>query len=202
MKKPAHRPKGPRKLPPLHPSTLAALAGQARVEFTDTGELATFTPAAPSKGQKIAAMAACTVAIDPRLVELALNIAATRGTPALRDLFNEESDRLAHVAKVAAMVGDVAFFIHAAEAVEVAEKSAGCPKRLVFAQAWLEARKTNALPHLSEIREGMKYRLGRVDPDSPAGEIRIIPGHVGDDEIRNFSKALGMGYQSRRSVKK
>ena len=79
MKGQTGRPKGLRKLPPLHAATLARVEGEFLVELNeaDGAESATVPP--PSKRQKMKAGALSTVAIEPRILELCLRISQTRG---------------------------------------------------------------------------------------------------------------------------
>jgi hypothetical protein len=180
---------GPKKAPTLHPSTLCSLAGRWTI-----GEGA--PPA--TKPQTARALAATNSTLDPRLVELVFRIEATRGVSALRPLHRDEVDRLARAARIAAAVGDSAFFSQAAEAMNLAAKCNGLSERLVVLESWMEARKTNNPPKLADIRAGVKYRLGHIDADSPPDELRVIEGHIGDDTLRDHLKALGRKWVSRR----
>jgi hypothetical protein len=186
------RPRGPKKAPELHPGTLATLAGRFTI-----GQ-----GAPPATGSQTArALAATGSTLEPRLVELCFRIEATRGKPLLAELHHEETERFGRVARVAAAVGDVAFFRQAAECMEKAARCAGVPVRLLVLEAWMEARKAGNPPLLADVRAGVKYRLGRIDPDSASGELSVILGDIGEDTLRDHLQALGLRTVSRRSGK-
>ncbi len=196
------RPPGLKKLPPLHPNTVFALAGRGTVTFTEDGAVGAFEAAPPSKRQTREAKAAMGATIEPRLVELALSIVSTSGCDEFRDLRNRDLDKLAHVSKIAAALGDVAFFEQVAFAMRLADKCGGKPVRLIVLRSWIEARKVSDPPLLANIRAGAKYQLGRIDPESPEGKLFVLDGYIGDDYLRDHLKALGLKWVSRLSGKK
>ena len=184
---------GAKKAPPLQASTLCALARRWTI-----GEGAP----KPSARQTREAAAATSSTIDPRLVELLMTIESTRGDRLLRELHQDELDDLARVSRVAASVGDHGFFAQAAMGMELAAKCGGKPVRLDVLKAWIEARKISDKPQLSDIRAAVKYRLGRIDPDSPPGKLMVIEGHIEDYTIRDHLKAMRLPYDSRLSGRK
>lgn len=187
------RPPGPKKAPELHQNTLRALAG--RWTFGEDAPQ-------PSKAQTANALAAFSTAIDPRLAELLLTIERTRGVLALRDLYAEEIATLSRVSGIAAAVGDAAFFTQVAKGMELAAKCNGNPVRLAVFKSWIEARKLNDPPRLADVRSGVKYRLGKIDPDSQPGTLMVIEGYLGEDILRDHLKSLGLKCVSRVSGKK
>ena len=186
MKAQTGRPKGLRKLPPLHAATLARVEGRFLVELNeaDGAESATVPP--PSKRQKMKAAALSTVAIEPRILELCLRISQTRGIESLRELHSEETARLARAAQTAASVGDAPFFQHVAEGMTLVTDGKLKPNRLAYIEAWISASKISNPPTMAQIREGMKCRVGDIT----------------DAEISNYKRATGLSYVSRHSFKK
>jgi hypothetical protein len=187
------RPPGPKKPPALHPNTLCALAGQWTIGVGAP---------TPSGSQLNKGLAATSTTIDPRLVELILTIESTRGDPRLRDLHRESLAKLSHVSGIAAAIGDPVFFQQVATCMTIAAKTGGHPLRLDVLKAWIEARKLNNRPKLSDIRAGVKYRLGRIDPDSPPGTLMVIEGQIEDKTITDHLEAMGLKWESRVSGKK
>jgi len=187
------RPRGPKACAPLHPNTLCALAGR----FT----IGVGAPT-PSGTKKNKGLAATSTTIDPRLVELVMRIESTRGITGLRELHHDELDRLARVSRIAAAVGDVELFRQVATCMTIAAKCGGHPLRLAVLESWIEARKLNNSPKLSDIRAGVKYRLGRIDPDSPPEKLMVIEGHIEDKTITDHLEAMGLKWESRVSGKK
>ena len=187
------RPRGPKACAPLHPNTLCALAGR----FT----IGVGAPT-PSGTEKNKGLAATSTTIDPRLVELVMRIESTRGNPHLIDLHMEETAKLSRVSRTAAAVGDAEFFQQVATCMTIAAKCGGQPLRLAVLESWIEARKLNDPPKLSDIRAGVKYRLGRIDPDSPPEKLMVIEGHIEDKTITDHLEAMGLEWESRVSGKK
>jgi hypothetical protein len=110
--------------------------------------------------------------------------------------------KLSHVSGIAAAIGDPVFFQQVATCMTIAAKTGGHPLRLDVLKAWIEARKLNNRPKLSDIRAGVKYRLGRIDPDSPPGTLMVIEGHIEDKTITDHLEAMGLKWESRVSGKK
>jgi hypothetical protein len=189
------RPRGLKKLPSLHPNTVCALARHWNFE---TGA------AAPSKREVLHGAAAFSATIEPRLAELVLRVSALRDESEgpLRELRSDELDRFASVSRVAAAVGDCAFFEQVAAAMTIAQKCVGKPVRLAVLESWLEARKVENPPQRAVVLAGARYRLGRANPDSPPDVLEVIEGHLENDIFRDHLKALNLKCVSRISGKK
>ena len=97
---------------------------------------------------------------------------------------------------------DVAKIMQAAACMTIAAKCGGHPLRLAVLESWIEARKLNNSPKLSDIRAAVKYRLGRIDPDSPPEKLMVIEGHIEDKTITDHLEAMGLKWESRVSGKK
>ncbi len=120
-------------LPPLHPNTLASLAGAWRVEIADDGTVAATVE--PLQGQQSFNAAYQARNVHPRLVELVASIRGCRGVDALRDLYQESLAKLEQVTGIAVAVDDDAFPEHLAFAMKYVRDPATARRQAVF-RAW------------------------------------------------------------------
>jgi hypothetical protein len=120
-------------LPPLHPNTLAALAGAWRVEIADDGTVAATVE--PLQGQQSFNAAYQARNVHPRLVKLVASIRGCRGVDALRDLYQESLAKLEQVTGIAVAVDDDAFPEHLAFAMKYVRDPA-TPRRQAVFRAW------------------------------------------------------------------
>jgi hypothetical protein len=120
-------------LPPLHPNTLASLAGAWRVEIADDGTVAATVE--PLQGQQSFNAAYQARNVHPRLVELVASIRGCRGVDALRDLYQESLAKLEQVTGIAVAVDDEAFPEHLAFAMKYSRDPATARRQAVF-RAW------------------------------------------------------------------
>ena len=121
------------KLPPLHPNTLAALAGGWRAEIADDGAVSATVE--PLQGQQSFNAAYQARNVHPRLVELVASIRGCRGVEALRGLYQESLAKLEQVTGIAVAVDDDAFPEHLAFAMKYVRDPA-TPRRQAVFKAW------------------------------------------------------------------